>query len=331
MNILVNMPWDLHDTFVTDEVKHKLERLGNVEYNKSGAFYNGAELREKLRNVDVLITGWGNPKMDKSVFEGTNVKVIAHTGGTVGNLIDMNVYDTDVKVISGNNYYAESVAEGVLAYMLFMLRRMDFYSSELAGGTWHDAGSTLTEGLLDQTVGIVSLGAISKLVIQMAKPFRIKFKVFSTTRDEAIAKELGIEYASLEEVFSTCKIISVHTARHPDTFHMIDAPLLKLIQDGAIFINTARGDIVNEAALAEELKSGRFRALLDVYEVEPLPTDSPLIGLENVRLFPHIAGPTFDRRSKITEFLVDDVERFFLSGESLENEIVKSVAERMTS
>jgi len=331
MNILVNMPWDLHDTFVTDNVKRKLENLGNVEYNKTGAFYDGIELREKLQNVDVLITGWGNPKMDKSTFEGTNVKLIAHTGGTIANLINMDVYDTEIKVISGNNYYAESVAEGTLAYILFMLRRMDFYSAELKRGIWHDAGSISTEGLLDQTVGIVSLGAISKMLIRMAKPFRIKFKVYSTRQDEALAEELGIEYASLEEIFKTCKIISLHTASTPETYHMIDTPLFKLIQDGAIFINTSRGDVINEATLAEELKTGRFRALLDVYKVEPLPADSPLFNLDNVTLFPHIAGPTFDRREPITEFLIDDIKRFILNGKPLENEILKSVAERMTN
>jgi phosphoglycerate dehydrogenase-like enzyme len=239
------------------------------------------------------------------------------------------VFDAKVKVLSGNRHYAESVAEGVLGYMLFELRKMGHFSFGLKNGVWPEGGDAYTEGLLGQTVGIISLGQVSRILMKLLKPFRVKIKVYSTRRDMAFAEEAGFSYADLDEIFSTCKIISVHTARTPKTIKMLGKKHFQLIKEGGIFINTARGEVIDEDALIEELKKKRFRALLDVYNEEPLPPDSPLPGLDNLTLFPHQAGPTVDRRAAITGYLIDDIEAFFGGGE-MYNEITRETAERMT-
>ena len=332
MNILLGMPADeIRDSFVDTAAFERLNKLGNLIINQNAEPYTREGLSKALKNTDIIMTGWGycQTLLDKSMLDGSPLKLIAHTGGSVGQILDMNVYDTDVNVISGNYYYAESVAEGVLAYMLFMLRKMDFYSGNLKSGVWLEGPDSRTEGILDQTVGIVSVSTISKILMQMAKPFRMKFKVFSTRPDERLAKELGFSYAGLDEIFETCKIVSVHTALNEHTRHMIGKDLFAKLQDDSVFINTSRGAILDETALIEALKKNRFRALLDVYEVEPLPKDSPLLKLDNLTAFPHQAGPTTDRRPRITHAIIDDIEKF-IDGKKMENIITKEVAQKMT-
>lgn len=330
MKILVTLPkGEIKDSFFDSRAIDRLNLIGDVIYNETEKDFTKEELREILRDIDVVVTGWGTALIDKSMILDTPLKMICHTGGSVGLVIDMDVYETDVVIISGNEYYAESVAEGVLAYMLFMLRKMDWFSSELKKGIWLDGNAAKNEGLLDQTVGLISLGKISRYMIEMSKFFRIKFKVFSTRPNLKLAEEMGFTYASLEEIFKTCKIVSVHTAKNPQTYHMINKEHFKLLQDDSIFINTSRGSVINEEDLIEDLKKNRFRALLDVYDIEPLPQGSPLLTFSNVTLFPHQAGPTFDRRAQITNFLIDDVQNY-LKGMSVKNEITYDVAISMT-
>jgi phosphoglycerate dehydrogenase-like enzyme len=183
--------------------------------------------------------------------------------------------------------------------------------------------------LIGQSVGIVSYGAISSRLIPKLRLFTDKIKVYSTHEDEELAKREGFTYATLEEIFKTCKIVSVHTAKNPETHHMINRRHFDMLADGALFINTSRGAVIDEQALIDTLKENRFQALLDVYETEPPAADNELRNLDNVTLFPHMAGPTYDMRERITGYLIDDIVRFE-KGEKVENEVTKAVAEQMT-
>jgi phosphoglycerate dehydrogenase-like enzyme len=138
-----------------------------------------------------------------------------------------------------------------------------------------------------------------------------------------------VEPAELDDLLRSSKIVSLHAAKTPETRNLIDARRLALLQDGALFINTSRGSVVDEAELARALAGGRFTAVLDVYQEEPLPPSSPLIGLPNAILVPHMAGPTIDRRRFAALAVVEDAERF-LAGKPLENEIDRAYAMAMT-
>ena len=326
MKIFVNVVIkDVLESFFPNEIREKLKQMGDVQYNTTDHTYYGAELADALKGVDVLITGWNQPTI-RSEDLG-DVKLIIHTGGSVGGIVDLSVFDTDVKVISGNNYYAESVAEGTLSYMLMALRRMGECSNLLKSGIWKPLQN---EGLFDKTIGIVSLGSISRKLIPMLKMFRTKIKVYSKIEmDYEYAAKMGYEYDSLENIFKTCDIVSVHTAKKPETNNMINDKHFKLLKQGALFLNTSRGSIIDEQALIENLKENRFHAVLDVYQEEPLSSDSELLKLNNVILFPHMGGPTYDRRKYITSFLIDDALGFFY-GEELKNLITKKQAENMT-
>ena len=268
--------------------------------------------------------------MDSKCLEGTSIKLIAHTGGSVADYVSQDVYEAGIKVISGNNLFAESVAEGTVGYMMLALRKMVDYVHDTREGNWRSEACAPTEGLLDQAVGLVGMGAITKQLIPMLKPFRVKLKLYSgyPIDPEYLAQNNAVQ-ASLEEIFSTCKIVSIHSALNERTLGMIGKEHFDLLQDGAVFINTARGAIIREDEMIEALQEKRFMAVLDVYAKEPPEVDSPLRQLKNVYCMPHVGGPTNDRAPIIAMRLADDIQRF-AAGEPLQHEITGSYAKRMT-
>ncbi len=330
MKILVTLPKDqIRDTFIPQEVAEKIKSLGETIWNDSKELLTADELHEMLCDVDVCITGWGCCKFNGYVLENANkLKIIAHTGGTVASIVSEPLFEKGIKVISGNNLYAESVAEGVIAYMLSSLRNIPYYAHKMTLDGWEK--NPYSEGLIGQTVGLIGFGMITKHLVRMLKPFNVKVKVYSRHLREETIKEYGLESASMEEIFKTCKVISIHSALRPETHHIIDRKLLSMIPEGSILVNTARGSIIDEKALEEELETRRFKAVLDVFEVEPLPNESKLRKLSNVILIPHMGGPTVDRRKFVTLALIEDIKRYF-NGEGLKNEITREYASVMTN
>lgn len=330
MKIFVSAPRDriVRNTFFTPEAMEVLAEKHEVEYSPLDRHLQPAEFSQYAASADVIMTGWGHPKISAQMLKGTAVKLIAHTGGSVADYVDDDLFENGIRVISGNELYAESVAEGTLAYMLLALRSMPDHVENLRNGGWRMPKGT--EGLFDQTVGIVGMGAISRKLIAMLRPFRVKLLLYSGHPiDQQYLLENNAVQTSLEDVFAHCKIVSVHSALNERTLGMIGKAQFDLLADGAVFINTARGGIVREDMLIEALKENRFRAVLDVYCQEPLAADSPLRSLPNVYCFPHQAGPTFDRRPRVVVALAEDVSRFE-RGEALRYEISSQQAKWMT-
>lgn len=329
--VLVTMPQnESMNLFMTDKVRNFLESFAEVEWNLTEKEFTGQELAEKIEDKEYALTGWGCHKFDEDVLKNAAaLKMIAHAGGSVGMIADHSVYDRGILVASGNEIMAESVAEGALSYILMGLRRSVHFANGMQAGGWKN-GLEWNQSLLRQKVGIISLGSISNYLIQMLKPFHAEILVYSRKRDERIAEKLGISYASLEEIFKTCKVISVHTASNSQTYHMIGKELIGMISDGAVFVNTSRGAVVDEQALTEELLKNRFYAVLDVYEKEPLSSDSPLRGLDNVILMPHCGGPTLDLREHIGMKMAEEIKNH-LEGKALTYLISNEKAQGMTT
>ena len=335
MNILVSIPQgNLFNSFIYKETVERMRKMGNVVLNESNAHFTHEELCEKIKGMDIVITGWGSPCIDADVLQyADSLKYVAHTGGSVANYVCEEVYKKGITVISGNEMYAESVAEGVIAYILSSLRMIPRFSHRLSyDKVWEnqDLGRNYAKGLLDRTVGIVSYGTISKYIIPMLQPFHVKIKLYSRkTMPQEFLEKYNVEQVSLEEVFSTSDIITMQTAKNPQTIGMINKKHLSLIKDGALFVNTSRGQIVDEDDLIAEIEKDRIYVMLDVYNKEPLPQDSPLLGREKVLLMPHMAGPTIDRRDAITNALLTDIENH-MAGKPLTLEIPWELAREMT-
>ncbi len=318
------------NTFLPDAVKAYLEERFDVEYASEYDLLFGDAFKEKIKNIDIILTGWGHPMITYDMIKDSRVKIIAHTGGSVGSLVDLSLFDHGIKVLSGNVLYAESVAEGTLAYILSGLRKIPYYVEDVRKGGWRGDGFS-SEGLFERTVGIVGLGTISRCLIKMLRPFRVKLKIydFYQIEEQFLAEHNAVQVESLDEIFLASDIVTVHMAMNEKTRGIIGKGHFDLLHDGALFVNTARGAIIREDEMIEALAENRFKAVLDVYCTEPLDAESPLRKLENVYCIPHMGGPTLDRRPMITIRLADEILRV-ANNEKSELEISKETAERMT-
>lgn len=330
IKILVSIPdGEVRDSFFSEEQRVRLERLGCVEWNANAEQYGEEELAEKLRGVDICISGWGNtPFHEKTLKYADKLKLIAHIGGSVRPMVGDAAFEKGIRVCSGNRVFAESVAEGVLAYMLCSLRRIGEYEARMAAGEWPSLIGT--RGLLGRSVGLVGYGMIAEYLVKFLKPFGCRIMVSSRHISAEELAEAGIEAAAAEEIFRTCDVVSLHSSLTARTKHSIGADLLNSMKDGALLVNTARGALIDEEALVSVLQERPVWAALDVFETEPLPMDSPLRECERVLLMPHAAGPTADRRYVVTSHVLDDIGRF-LNGEPLDCEIDFARAGTMTT
>jgi phosphoglycerate dehydrogenase-like enzyme len=152
--------------------------------------------------------------------------------------------------------------------------------------------------------------------------------VYDPYLSEEQAGELGVSRMGLDELMSGCPVVSVQAPVTAETHHMLGARELALLKDGAVFINTARSQVVDQDALLAELQSGRIQAALDVFDQEPLPVDSPFRRLENVIISPHIAGASRQARLRQGEIVVSEIERFF-SGQPLRYRVSRAMLETM--
>ena len=330
IKILVSIPdGEVRDSFFSEELRERLERLGGVEWNANTEQYGEEELAEKLRGVDICISGWGNtPFYEKTLKYADKLKLIAHIGGSVRPMVGDAAFERGIRVCSGNRVFAESVAEGVLTYMLCSLRKIGEYEARMAVGEWPSLIGT--RGLLGRSVGLVGYGMIAEYLVKFLKPFGCRIMVSSRHISAEELAEAGIEAAAAEEIFRTCDIVSLHSSLTARTKHSIGADLLNSMKDGALLVNTARGALIDEEALVSVLQERPVWAALDVFETEPLPMDSPLRECERVLLMPHAAGPTADRRYVVTSHVLDDIGRF-LNGEPLDCEIDFARAGTMTT
>ena len=329
-NIAILMPDnETRKTFITPAALKAFEKLGNVSINQNTA-YEPQSMAQLLAGCHICVTGWGCPPLDEAVLKHAHdLRLVIHTGGTVADLATDCLYDKGVRVISGNEMFAESVAEGTLAYILAALRRIPFFNRTVQEGLWKDVDRS-NKGILDRKVGLIGFGASPRYLVPMLKPFRCEIWVYDPFVDDGILVEHGVRRgASLEALFEECDIVSNHLPLTSKTKGLIGADLLNRLQPGALFVNTARGATVDEAALEAVLQSGQVHAALDVFVIEPLPGESKLRGLDSVILIPHMAGPTKDRYERICINLAE-AGADLLNGKPVDCEVSREYAAGMT-
>lgn len=334
MKAFISLPRGIvFDTFFTSENLALAASLGGTVFNETGKKLTSEAAAGLIGDCDVYVTAWGSPRLDARILDAApRLRLLTHLCGTVVPYVSEELWERGVRVISGNRYFAESVAEGTVAYILAALRDIPGFSFRLKEhGEWKSA-SAYHRGLLGRTVGIVGYGTIARYLVRLLVPFGVKLKVCDIVAvDPAELERFNMVQTTPEDIFSSCDIISLHTAGLPETRHMVGERLLSMIPDGALLVNTARGMLIDESALCAELAKGRFSAVLDVFEKEPPLPESPLYSLPNVMMMPHMAGPTVDRRRLIAHDLLLESAGFIDRGEPLTNEITRAAAERMSA
>lgn len=320
--------------FFPQENMEKIESMFDVDWNRTGGQLSKEELIKRIADCDVVFTCWNSNRFDEEILEhAPKLKVLAHLAGSVAKHVTPELYDRGVKVIGGNdNYFAESVAEAALVYTIMGLRRLRetvlLMKNQKEDG-WYQLNHK--KGLFDRTVGLIGYGAVTKHFVRLLQPFHCKLKVYNyqPIPQEELDK-YGMEQVSMEEAFATSDVVSVHLAWNAQTEGMVSKELMQSMKDGALLVNTARGPVIDEEAMTEELKTGRISAVLDVFVHEPLSSDSILYDLDNVTVIPHQGGPTRDRVKFIASDLVEEVYNYLEYGTPMQDEIPKERGLSMT-
>ena len=320
----------MHDVLFTPPVVERLSALGEIVWNEGDKNWTADELRDQLEGMDALITCWGTPTLTEAVLAKADaLRFVGHAAGSVANIASDAVYDRDIVVASANWQMAKGVAEWNLCAMLMGLRRLWVWLERVRTGGWlgFDERVSTVRRLDGCTVGIIGSGMIARELIRLMEPFRCRILVHTNHMTAEQAAAQGLELASLEQLLQESDVIHLLTSLRADTENMLNASNLGLIRDGAVFINSARGRIIDEAALIEELRKGRFVAVLDVYHREPLPADSALRTLPNVFPSPHMGGSGGE--PYYADAIVSDLEQF-LRGETPAHAINRQQWRNMT-
>lgn len=201
------------------------------------------------------------------------------------------------------------VAEMALTLMLTCRRKINLYQRRTKTGEWvKDIGNEL----IGAVVGIIGYGNIGRRLAKLLKGFDCRILAYDPFPNEEAAKADGVEFVSLEEIFAQSDAISIHVPYTEQTHHMVNKETLALMKPTAVIVNTARGNIIDEEALYEALKSGQIAgAGVDVFAKEPLPVDSPLLALENAVLTPHVSSQTVESLWNIYKMAIDISADFF--------------------
>ena len=290
------------------------------------------EARAVLGEIDILVTGWGCPVVTAQVVQAApRLRLIAHAAGTVKFTLDPAVYAAGIRVTHAADANAVPVAEFTLAAIIFANKRV----FELRDRYRADPGRRSSYALMDEpignygrTIGLVGASRIGRKVARLLAGFDFTVLIsdpFVRPDDPVL---VGAELVDLESLMARSDVVSIHAPALPSTRAMIGATQLKLMRDGAAFINTARGALVDEAALVAELQTGRIHAVIDVTDPEIPAVGSPLYTLPNVFLTPHVAGAVGTERLRLGEMAIEEIERF-VAGEKLQFEIEPALLERL--
>jgi phosphoglycerate dehydrogenase-like enzyme len=294
--------------------------------------FSDARARGLLRQVEILITGWGCPFITPEVLAAApNLRLIAHAAGTVKYTLDPAVYASGIAVTHAADANAVPVAEFTLAAIIFANKRV----LELRDRYRADNSRRTTWALMDEpignyrrTIGLVGASRIGRKVAALLQALEVEVLLADpyVSSTEPIART--VELVDLDTLMVRSDVVSLHAPSLPATRHMIGQRELSLMRDGATLINTARGALVEEAALIAELRTGRIHAVIDVTEPEIPAAGSPLYTLPNVFLTPHVAGAAGTERLRLGQMAIEEIERF-VDGRPLRHAIEPAILERL--
>jgi glyoxylate reductase len=276
----------------------------------------GELLEASRRAAGILSTV--TEKVDAELMDaaGEDLRVIANMAVGYDN-IDLDAAgERDVVVTNTPEVLNETTADTAFMLLLAAARRLGEAERLLRSGGWDAWGPMQLTGpdVWGKKLGVVGFGRIGQAVARRARGFDMEVLYHDQYRNESAEKETGVRYVELDELLRTCDIISVHTPLTDETHHLIGATELGRMKPEAVLINTSRGPVVDEAALAEALAEGRiFAAGLDVYEKEP-EVHPKLLELENVVLAPHIGSASIETRDRMAVLAAENIVAV-LSGE----------------
>lgn len=270
-------------------------------------------LLESVGKYDYILAG-GRLKISREVLDrAVNLKMIQRSGVGLDSLDLDAIKEKGIPLYVNQGVNAESVAEHAILLMLACLRRLPSINRNTKNGIWNkQAQGVQTSELKGKTVGIIGMGNIAQTLVSLLKPFKVNIlynNLFQMTVD--YENENNMKFVEINELLANSDIVSINCALTPETKNLINSESISCMKNGAVLINTARGEIVDPIAVANALTDGKLAyAGLDVHYEEPIPADYPLKEVENVILTPHIGGVTEDSFRKMMHDAFRNIELF---------------------
>src|SRR5580692_6335954 len=269
--------------------------------------------RARLGVAEVLITSWGCPPLDGDVLRhAPRLRAVLHAAGSVRGHVGQPVFDRGILVTTAADANAEPVARYTLAAFLWAVKKVPFLAADAA--TYRDDWSyRQRRGEPRGASPVVVLVGFSRVGSRVARLLQLTgtatVLVVDPYADPAAVAATGAQLVTLADALPSADVLSLHAPDLPSTRHMIGAAELAALPPGATFINTARGALVDHAALEQACRAG-LHAILDVTDPEPLPRTSVLYDLPNVMLTPHVAGSLGAETRLMTASALSELERY---------------------
>ena len=273
-------------------------------------YATGEAISALVSDVDAILSRTGT--ISRQVIESAPKLQIVSRHGVGCDNVDVGACNEHGVIVStSGDANSEGVSEHAMACMLALARMLPFADRSVKAGIW-DRGSVRSVELYGKTLGLVGLGRIGARVARHAQGFDMRVLAFDPYATPEAAREAKARLTDLETVLRQADFVSIHAPLTPLTHHLIGAEELSLLKPEAFLVNTSRGGLVDEVALAEALTERRIAgAALDVFEQEPLQPDSSLRELGNVILTPHVAGTTQEALERMSERAAENILRVF--------------------
>ncbi|MDR7550702.1 MAG: phosphoglycerate dehydrogenase [Armatimonadota bacterium] len=284
-----------------------LEELGLAVRVETPEFaVDSARLRELVRDVEILVVS--TEHVTESVLRaGGELQMIVKHGAGVDNIDVAAATRRGIAVVNLPGLNADAVADLTVALVLALARRVVEAVQLVRGGGW---GYLLGTELSGKTYGIIGTGLIGRKVLQRVAGFGLSLLGYDVAPDPALAAQLGLRYAPLDEVLATADVISLHVPLVDSTRGLFNRQAFRLMKRGVLLVNVSRGGVVDEDALLEALENGTVGgAALDVFAQEP-PRRSRLLELPNVLPTPHIGGSTIETARRLAAACVEVIAAF---------------------
>ncbi|MNI18595.1 putative 2-hydroxyacid dehydrogenase [compost metagenome] len=296
-----------------------LSQWGEVTLNESTGHQSEDQLIQAIEGADVAITSWGVSALNQRVLSrAPNLKLVLHAAGTVKPIVTPELWDRGIRMTNATAALGRGVAETALGLTIASLKDMWRLSQLTKAGKWGPVDK-VTE-LFDIKIGVVGAGMAGSHYVKLLQQFEVEVLIFDPFLSAERAQSMGAVKVTFEELLTQSDVISIHVPSLPETQHLFNKESLGLMKDSCILINTARGAVIDEQALVQELAQGRFFACLDVTDPEPPEADHPFRSLPNVILTPHIAGAVNNGLQRIARSVIQDFQ-LYLQGEMMNGEV----------
>ncbi|NIR29369.1 MAG: 3-phosphoglycerate dehydrogenase [Gammaproteobacteria bacterium] len=292
-------------------VGHRLERLRSVGelIVHHGRPPSPEEFIRRLERASAVLLGWDLPaEVMRAV---PSIEVVSFTGTGPEKFVDLDLArELGITVTNTPGYSANAVAEHALALLFATARKTALLDRMLRAGHWDQSQSAFE--LRGKTLGLVGFGGIAQRLAALARGLEMRVLAWTRRPSEERAARHGVEFVPLERLLGASDVVSLHLASTPETRGFLGAVELDRMRRGAVLINTARAELLDQAALIERLRSGAIAgAGLDVFAQEPLPAGHPLLALDNVVVTPHVGFNTPEAVEALLDIGIDNLVGYF--------------------